>query len=196
MGIDLKYRADDREFGIRFSHADWDTIEHLKAYLPAAVADCFEVANLGEPVVVALAALCSSIEQIDTLLKDRPDLLPLTYQFKPEYLQCGTNRLDIKFDFGTGGQSGIQLPGDEEHSYSIWAGLNELRLEKLLFPPGEWGKVVDVRDLRGESELMTSNCGLIRFRKRRAKSGLRRGLKEMGEFLSGIRATKVTKILG
>jgi len=154
MGIDLTYRADDREFGIRFSHADWDTIEHLKAYLPAAVADCFEVANLGEPVVVALAALCSSIEQIDTLLKDRPHLLPLTYQFKPEYLQCGTDRLDIKFDFGTGGQGGIQLPGDEVHWYSIWAGLNELRLEKLFFPPGERGKVVDVRDLRGENELI------------------------------------------
>lgn len=195
MGLDLTYQADGQEFGIRFSHADWDCIGQLKVHLPDAIADCFEVANLGEPVVVARNSLCRAIEEIDALLKDRPDLLPFTYQYKPEYLQCGTNRLNIEFDFDTGG-SGIQMPGDEEGRYMIWAGLNELLLKKFLSPPDGLGTVVEVRDLRGESELMTLNCGLIRFRKLRAKSSLRRGLKGMREFLSGIRADEVTKVVG
>lgn len=161
MGHDLTYKAGDRDFSIRFSNADWQTIEQLKQHLPAAVSACFDVQEFGEPVLVPLATLRESVDQIDSLLAEHPQLLPYTYQFKSEYMQMGDKRIVLDDRFETGGQSGFQLPGDEDHWYSIWAGLNELRLEKMARMPDGTGKVVERRDLRGEKELMTSNSGLV-----------------------------------
>src|SRR4051794_21711268 len=93
MGLDLTYKAGDHHFSIRFSMADWQTIEQLEQHLPAAVAACFNVQQFGEPVLVPLATLRESVAQIDSLLAEYPELLPYTYQFKTEYMQMGDKRI-------------------------------------------------------------------------------------------------------
>jgi hypothetical protein len=196
MGLDLIYKAGGRDFSIRFSRADWQTISQLKKHLSAEVSACFDAEEFGEPVLVPLATLRESVDQIDTFLAEHPELLPFMYQFKSEYMQIGDRRIVRDDRFGTGGQSGFRLPGDEDHFYCIWAGLNELRLEKMALAPNGTGKVVEERDLRGEKELMTSNSGRVQFRKRRAKTSLRKALQEIREFLAELTDPKVTKILG
>jgi hypothetical protein len=195
MGLDLIYKAGERDFSIRFSMADWQTIEALKQHLPAAVSACFEVEALGEPVRVPLAALRQSTDEIDAFLAEHPEMLPYTYQFKAEYMQVGDQRLSFGGGFDTGGMSGFQLPGDGNHWYTIWAGLNELRLEKMAKMPDGSGKVVERRDLRGEKELMTSNSGRVEFRKRRAKTSLRQGLRQIRSFLADRTESEIIKIV-
>jgi hypothetical protein len=196
MGLDLTYKAGDHDFSIRFAMADWETIEQLKQHLPAAASACFDVREFGEPVVVPLATLRESVDQIDLLLAEHPELLPYTYQFKSEYMQMGDKRIVLDAPFDTGGQSGFRLPGDEDHWCIIFAGLNELRLEKMAALPDGTFKVVEQRDLRGEKDLMTSNAGRVQFRKRRAKTSLRKGLRGIREFLASVNEPEVTKILG
>ena len=138
------------------------------------------------------------MEQIDALLGQRPELLPYTYQFKSEYLEVGVGEKPIisEAGFDAGGQSGFRMPGDEDHWYVIWAGLNVLRLDKVAVQPDGTGKVVEQRDLRGEKELMTTNFGRVQFRKRRAKSSLRKGLQEMRAFLATVQGPNVAKSVG
>jgi hypothetical protein len=56
--------------------------------------------------------------------------------------------------------------------------------------------VEEQRDLRGETELMTSNSGRVQFRKERAKTSLRKGLREIRVFLASVTEAEVTKVLG
>ena len=191
MGIDLTYKAGEKEFCIRLSMSDWQTIAEVNRHLPAAVATCFEVPDFGQPAVIPRATLRDSAAQIETLLVEHPELLPHTYQYKLEFMQQGDKRIVLPFNFDTGGVSGVRLPGDDQHWYSILAGLNKLLLEKRTT-----NEVVEVRDLRGESELSTANMGCIQFRKRRAKTNLRKCLGEILAFLNTIDECQVTKVLG
>jgi hypothetical protein len=198
MGLDLLYLCGDREFSIRFSIADWETIEELRCHVPDAVAVMVDVPNLGEEVTVPLDALRQAVEEIDSLLRDRPELLPYTYQFKCEYIRVGPaehHQYIRKDRFDTGGLSGFRLPGDDEHRYAIFAGLNKLELTKMAVQPDGTGKIVEVRDIRGLRELQTADHGLMQFRRRRAKSSLRRGLGEIREFLSSVGGPDVVKVV-
>lgn len=80
--------------------------------------------------------------------------------------------------------------------YAIWAGLNECRLDKMAVRPDGTGEVVERRDLRGATELMTANCGRVRIRKRKAKTQLRKRLAEVRAFLESVPGGEVTKVLG
>ena len=177
---------------------DWETIDLVRQFCPEAVASMVDVPDFGDEVRVPLCDLRNAVEQIDGLLRDQPGLLPYTYQFKPEYISSGDLSDDRRIEwhkFGTGGLSGIRLPGDEVHWYAIHAGLNECRLEKLAKQHDGRGVIVAQRDIRGERELRTANCGQIQIRKRRAKSSLRKGLAEIRNFLAekpeGAEVTKV-----
>ena len=196
MGLDLTYEANGRDFNVRLSMADWQTVHKLKAHLPDAVAACFDLPDFGERAVIPLAVLRASVEQIDALLRDRPELLPHTYQMKVEYMQVGDRRVPFGNRFDTGCRSGFRLPGDEQHWYAICAGTDECRLEKWAALPDGTGTLVEQRDLRGETELLTANAGVVRFRKRRAKTSLRKALQEVGQFLAEARGPDVTKVLG
>jgi hypothetical protein len=200
MGMDLIYRCDGQEFMHRFSMSDWETLEVVRQLCPEAVATIVDVPDLGDEVLVPLFDLRNAVEQIDSLLHDRPELLPYTYQFKPEYLSSGDPSDDRRIEwgeFGTGGLSGIRLPGDEVHWYAIHGGLNECRLEKIAAQQdGKDSIIVDQRDMRGERELWTANCGRIQIRKRRTKSSLRKGLAEIRDFLAEQpEGKKVTKVV-
>jgi hypothetical protein len=196
MALDLTYKANGKVFCIRFSMADWETIEQIKSHLPNAVSACFGVRAFGESVTIPLETLRASVEQIDALLGQHPELLPYTYQFKFECMEGGEQPVGLSDRFDTGGQSGFRLPGDEDHWYAIWAGLNKLRLDKMGRQPDGSGKTIESRDLRGEKELITADAGRFQFRKRRAKTSLRKGLQEMRAFLVGVTGPDVMKILG
>jgi hypothetical protein len=122
-------------------------------------------------------------------------LLPYTYEFMTEYMVVGDQRIEFD-EFSTGGQSRFRLPGDEEHWYSLWAGLDECRLNKMAVQPHGMGRVVEQRDLRGESELQTANHGRVQIRKRRTKTSLRKGLAMIRKYLASLpEGAEVTKIV-
>jgi len=141
MGLDLAYRCGGRECSVRFSMADWETIDRLRSHLPDDVATMADVADFGAEVLVPLDALRVAIGRVDGLLRDRPGLLPRTYEFKCEYVAVGDARIE-GFDFSTGGHCGFRLPGDDEHCYAIRAGVDECRLEQMAVQPDGTGKVV------------------------------------------------------
>ncbi len=184
MGLDLIYKCDDRSLVIRFSTADWQTIDQLKSHLPDAIATIADESDLGQEATVPLSALRDAIDRIESLLRDRPELLPYTYEFKCESFVVNGQRIET--NFSTGGMSGLRLPGDEENWYSIQAGLDECRLDKMALQSDGTVRVVEQRDLRDEREVQTSNLGPIRIRKRRTKSSLRRGFAEIREFLADL----------
>jgi hypothetical protein len=156
----------------------------LKSHLPDAIATTADGSDLGEAVTVPLDALREAINQIESLVRDRPALLPYTYEFKCESFVVHGQRIETTFT--TGHMSGLRLPGDEENWYSIRAGLDECRLDKMARQPDGTVRVVEQRDLRTEQELQTSNFGPIRIRKRRAKSSLRSGLAKIRAFLADL----------
>src|SRR4051812_42795653 len=104
MGLDLVYRCGGRECAVRFSMADWDTIERLRPHLPDEVATLADVSDFGEAVPVPAAALCATVARVDGLLRDRPGLLPRRYEFECEYIAVGDVRVE-GFDFSTGGRA-------------------------------------------------------------------------------------------
>jgi hypothetical protein len=95
--------------------------------------------------------------------------------------------------FGTGGMSGIRLSCDTDGAYSIRAGLNECRLDKLAVGPDGRPYYELERDLRGERELLTSNLGRIAIRRTRAKADLVKALPQIQRFLGSISSPDVSK---
>ena len=193
MGLDLTYDADGATFTHRFSHADWDTIEALRAHLPEQVGVCFDVPELGESVQIKTAVLKQPALDIDRFLADNAQLLPATYQFKLERFPVPGVPAG---GFDTGGISGLRLPNDPDHFYWIQAGLNELRLKKMAVGPDGKGVIVEDRDMRNETELLTESAGKVQFRRRAAKTTLRRALREIAAFADSVRSDELTKVVG
>jgi hypothetical protein len=193
MGLDLRYDADGATFTHRFSHADWDTIEALRTHLPEQVAVCFNVPELGEPVRIKAAALKQSAMDIDRFLASNAQLLPATFEFRLERFPVpGVPARG----FETGGISGLRLPNDPDHFYWIEAGLNELSLKKMAVGPDGKGVIVEERDLRNEKELITEDAGKVQFRRRAAKTTLRRALREIAAFADRVASEELTKVIG
>jgi hypothetical protein len=63
-------------------------------------------------------------------------------------------------------------------------------------PDGKRGVIVETRDLRGEMELLTENAGRVQFRRRAAKTTLRRALRDIAAFAERAASDAVTKIIG
>ena len=192
MGQDLTYRCDDAVYEYRISHADWELIQSLRGHLPDEIEALFVVPSVGGPVRVPTPTLRSALDAVMAFIAGNKDVLPYTYQFKVE------TPPDPRMTpgFGTGGMSGIRLPGDADRSYTLRAGLNECRLEKLAVDPDGRPYYELERDLRGERELPTSNLGKIAIRRTRAKADLVRALPKIQQFLRGINSPDVSKCVG
>ena len=102
--------------------------------------------------------------------------------------------------------NGTVKPADEPSPAADWtvrpAGANRFTLSpqsdkgKVLAVQADGtGKVIEQRDLRGEAELQTANCGRIRFRSRRAKSGFGKALAELRDFLAVVDGPEVRKLV-
>jgi hypothetical protein len=193
MGLDLTYDADGATFTHRFSHADWRTIEALRAHLPEQVAVCFDVQELGDPVRVKTTALTHSALDMDRFLADNAQLLPATYQFKLERIPVPGMMVG---GFDTGGISGLLVPNEPEHRYWIDAGLNKLIVTKVAVGADGRSVVVEKRDMRNETELITEDAGKVQFRRRAAKTTLRRALRDIAAFTDRVASEEVTKTVG
>ena len=193
VGVTLSLESSGHELMIPWSREDWDTIEKLRSFLPGAVEMILDETDLDEGVSLSLDDLSKAIDQIDEYLKDKHKLFTITYMFKCDDFFVGDQR--IIGTFSTGGRSGFQLPGDETHWYSIWAGLDRCEMEKMARGPDGRGEIVESRDLRGVKEIQTSNCGVIRFRTRRTGTTLRKRLSRIRTFLLTLPADgEVTRI--
>jgi hypothetical protein len=192
VGQDLTYQAGNAVYEYRIARADWELIQSLRGHLPNEIEALFVVPSLGEPVRVATPTLRSAIGAVMAFIASNKDLLPYTYQFKVE------TPPDPRMTpgFGTGGMSGIRLPGDTDCSYTIRAGLNECRLDKISVGPDGRPHHELARDLRGERELPTANMGKITIRRTRAKTDLVKALPKIQAFLRDISSPEVTKSVG
>jgi hypothetical protein len=197
MGLDLVYRTPERKLVTRFSLVDAQTIEQLREHVPKAIALAFDVSEFGVEEPVSLPALREAVEQVDELVSIHPELLPYSYQFRVEYIEAEGRRIDVSgMGFNSRGLGGIRLPDDDVNYYALSVGVNECRLDKLVPQEDGTGLRTGQIDLRGRTQLQTANCGVIIFRKRRAKSSLRRILKEIRGFLSDIHAIAIAKMVG
>ena len=197
MGIDLIFGGDGREFKTRFSLVEWDTFARLEAFLPDAVAAVVggPSTKLGEDEILSVVDTLSGIDQIDDFLKRRPSPLPDTFMFKREYLMLRGSRFPSDEDFVTGVMSGLELPGDPDHSYSIQVGLDECHLTKIAIGPDGRGRFVDRRDLREEEMIETITCGQIQVRKRSDHAGIREELARVRKFLESLAGPEVTRTI-
>lgn len=198
MGLDLIYICQNHQLNIRFSSAEWEIIEQIRAYAPDSVDILVSVSRLGKETIVETALLKKAVEVISDLLCKQHNLLPLVYQFKPEYILAGPpeeyTRL-YRHKFSTGGLGGIKLSDDEIYRYMVQAGIEQLSLSKLKIEPDGTGSIIEEIDIRHLNELQTVNCGLIQFRKRRADTGFKKRLIEIDRFLSSVEDFEVVKIL-
>lgn len=198
MGIDLIFRGDGHESSTRFSMAELDMLSLLEPLLPGPVAKVFGGARseMGVEEEFAVNDLLEDIDRIDDFLSNRPDLLPETYTYKPEYLLSRDgSRYPIDQDFVTGSMSGLELPGDPAHRYSMHAGVGSCSLTKIAIGPDGRGKVVERRDLRGEPYIETITCGRIEICKRTDHAGLLWELARIREFLASLAGSTVTRMI-
>ena len=189
MGQDITYEAGEAVYEYRLSRADWQLIESLREHLPNEMDALFSVASLGDVVRIHTATMLSAADSVTAFVESNKDALPYTYQFKEEIPPDP----QMTPGFSTGGMSGIRLPGDTEHYFCIWAGLNECRLEKSAIGSDGRGFKVDEQDLRGQKELLTTNMGKITIRRTRAKTELIKELAKIQRFLHDVSAPEVTK---
>lgn len=179
MGIDLIFRIAGRESSTRFSMVELDTLFLLEALLPDPVAKVVGGARseMGVEETFHVNDLLENLDSIDDFLSTQGHLLPPTYLFKREYLLVRDgSRYPIDEDFVDGRMSGIELPDDTAHRYSIDAGVDSCSLTKIAIDPDGRGRFVERRDLRGEQELVTLNCGRIQICNRSDHAGIRAGV--------------------
>ena len=153
---------------------------------------CFDVPDYGEAVRITTADLRRCLSNIERFLEENSYLLPSTYQYQLERFPIPGVPVG---GFESGGMSGIRLPNDPDHYYFIQGG-DELTLEKIALDVNGRGVIVEKRDLRHASELITENCGKISFRRRKKNSELRQGLLKMIEFTNDVDTPDVIKIVG
>ncbi len=80
---------------------------------------------------------------------------------------------------GSGGVSGIRMPGDDSCFYSMRAGLGVCKLERRAVDENGAGVVTEVIDCRDRTRLTTANCGEIVIKRRTMKLELPSSLKEL-----------------
>ena len=68
---------------------------------------------------------------------------------------------------GTGGMSGIRMPGDTAHFYSLSAGVGKCDLTKWAIDNNGQGIVAETIDCRDETSLLTGNTGEIKIKRRK-----------------------------
>ena len=186
MGMDLTFSVATRSFSRRISRADWELLNTLRAFAPSEVALLCDVPDLGATVEVVGADLLRACEILLRVMEANAKVMPHTYQFSREP--------HIKM-FSTGGTSGLRFPGDHKYFYFLHAGFNECILQRWGVKRG-LGVMLETRDIRDLSELVTSNMGTIRIRKTRAKTDLKRMLVELKAFLSVLDVPMITKCFG
>lgn len=193
MGLDLTFDANGATFNHRFSHSDWDKIEALRPQLPEQVALCFDVQELGDAVRIKTVAPKQSALDIDRFLADNAQLLPATYEFKLERFPVSGVPAG---GFDTGGISGLRVPNEPNHRYWIEAGLNKLLVTKVAISADGKGIIVEERDMRTETELVTEDAVKVQFRRRAVKTTLRQALREIAPFADRVASEEVTKTVG
>ena len=91
--------------------------------------------------------------------------------------------------------TGIRLPDDAMHYYTLDTGLDECRLERWGIGADGRGNRHDERDLRGEASLETLDFGTIQFRRRRPKSQLSRVLADILKFAEQCGVAEIVKVV-
>jgi len=93
---------------------------------------------------------------------------------------------------GTGGVSGIRMPGDQAHYYSLDAGVGMCDLGKLGIDETGRGYLVETTDCRDKKSLATANAGEIKFNRRRIELTLPTLMKDLESKLIGQDCAEVT----
>jgi len=169
MSQDLIYRAACAEYRFPLSRSDWQLTQSLRQHLPDDVDALFDVPELGTKIVVSVDQLRKSATRLSEFIVQRNELLPYTYQFKCER---SIHPSVPAGGFSTGGMSGIRLPEDRFHVYSIRAGFDECYLRKMAIGTDGRGIEIEKLDLRGTTRLATETLGTIAIRRTRKRTDL------------------------
>jgi hypothetical protein len=191
MGLDLIYTCGPAELSLRFTDAEWACLDRLRAVAEEAVDLLTNADDFGDPVTLGADDLAAAARAVAALLRDRPDLLPGTFQMRMERLPV-TGEPDGRWQGGA--ISGLRLPGESDF-FMIRVGPDHCEMERMTVGPDGRGMVVGKEDLRGRESVQTETVGRIDFRHRPAASELGKGLAEMQEFFTKHAGQQIVKVL-
>jgi hypothetical protein len=192
MGSDLSFKVGQKTFSRRISHSVWDTLKTLRAIAPKEVSILLDVPDAEDTVVEKVADLRSAVDVLTQVLRERKELLPATYE-------AAKSEHPMPFNagvFSTGATGGIRLIGDDTHVYVLHTGFDKCLLERMVIRADGTGLVVERRDIRGETELLTQNWGRISIREVRARTDATRLLGGLRKFLKTLDSEEVEKSYG
>jgi hypothetical protein len=93
-----------------------------------------------------------------------------------------------------GAVSGLRLPGDPGHFYTISVGPNRCELEKGRVGADGRGQVVGREDIRGRDHVQTETVGRVDLRRCFSGAGLAEKLAELRAFFAAYPGQQVSKM--
>ena len=190
MGQELTYTSTTSSFRFPISRSDWQLSQALRTYVPDEIEILFEVGELGEKSFVAVDDLRRAANRLSEFFNTESDKMPFTYQFKCEQ---SLNANLPPGGYGTGGMSGIRLPNDRDHFYSIHAGFNQCELKKIAIGEDGRGILVETIDLRNTKEIKTDTVGAIKIKRSRKRTDLSDAVARIRAFLNTVSDEKIVK---
>lgn len=195
MGVIFLLKANGSEFETALPREDYQTLELLRPHLPGSVSVMIDETERSGEESILLEDMLGAVVLINAFLRDNPEFLPFTYEFKCQEVNFGG--VVAGGIFSTGGVGGIRLPGDEENAYAIWAGLDKCEMWKSPIRSDGKRDLVERQDIRGLNELQTTSLhGVIEFRRLKSGANLLALLSEARAFLETLpEGSVVTRIL-
>jgi hypothetical protein len=120
---------------------------------------------------IARSELIRAIQEVLEALDAEGDKLSCMYGF--------TVKEGPLTSSGSGGVSGIRMPGDTTGHYALWAGVGKCRLDRHEIDEAGSGYFTETRDCRSLSSLLTENCGEIKIKRRKIELSLPALLREL-----------------
>jgi hypothetical protein len=188
MGLDLSFTAQNDQFEIRPTKADWDLLMLLgKSYAKEVELVC-GVDDFGMPRRENRVAVLEAVEFLIHELQAESKNLPFVYAYR---FVGGI----LDGESGSGRTGGIQI-GRDGFYYTIEAGLGECVLIKKGVKPDGWGFDLERRDIRDLKRIQTDNFGEIRIYRKKKASRLKTTLEELKDFLGRNSDETVIKVMG
>ncbi len=108
---------------------------------------------------IARAELLGAVEDVLRAIEEEGERLSFIYSTDVKNAPLASH--------GTGGMSGIRIPGDKVHYYSLDGGVGKCELQKYGIDATGQGYLVETIDCRDKRNLLTENTGEIRIKRRK-----------------------------
>jgi len=182
MGLDVVYKAGDKEFVVVLPMEELDELGELNPDASSYLDAIFDVDDFGVFVERSKKKL---IENIDKIIPVIEELGKSCYHYSISF-----TAFDTFFDKVTN-FSGLKINGG---IYSFESGRNKCELIKIMKDGHRDDSPIDIREWKTIEE--NSELGTIKINKRKTSFKLKNKLKKLKAFLESVKAEKVLVMMG